>query len=446
MIDPVETTEAVDHGARRDLSIRLAVLTSFLSKGGTVLLQLIALPAALRVMGRAEFGIFGTVSTALATVHLLEIGIGPALAHGISKAGATDDHDLRRRLASTAFFLVAAIGVLAGLLLSGVLLTVPITSLFGEKYAGTEAAMRPALWLGLGLFLGLYLLNLTDRLREGLLEVASTNTWGAAGNVLAAIAVGIGVLWIPEVWYLVLAVHGSVVLAKLGNTVSLWRRHVDLRPRLKSLDRSLARLLVSDGAAFATCALLVGFVEYNVCTWLVGHRSGPDVVALYMIFVQVSVMQLGFVMMLSTPTWPAVAEALAREDVAWARHASKRLYLLGMGFAACAAVGWVTLGPWVLHLWLGDEFTGLPRTLMAAFAFYFAAHAWRHLNHVLMIGTGQVRTLARIQLVETALVAVAAWWALHRGGVDAMLVAMGVTILAVTGWLLPIRVKRGLNG
>src|SRR5690606_25328464 len=128
--------------------------------------------------------------------------------------------------------------------------------------------------------------------------------------------------------------------------------------RLKSLDRSLARLLVSDGAAFATCALLVGFVEYNVCTWLVGHRSGPDVVALYMIFVQVSVMQLGFVMMLSTPTWPAVAEALAREDVAWARHASKRLYLLGMGFAACAAVGWVTLGPWVLHLWLGDEFTG----------------------------------------------------------------------------------------
>lgn len=444
MIADVDETEVIDHGARRDSSIRRAVLSSLLSKGGTVLLQLVALPLALRVMGRAEFGIFGTVSTALSTVQLLEIGIGPALAHGISKAGAIGDDELKRRLASTAFVLVGIVALLAGLALSSVLLTVPVTTMFGEKFQGTEAAMRPALWLGLGLFLMLFLLNLTDRLREGLLEVAHTNTWGAAGNVLAAAAVGVGVLWVPEVWYLVLAVHGSVVAAKLGNTLSLWKRHPDMIPRVRMLDQGLVRLLLSDGAAFATCALLVGFVEYNVCTWLVGRNGGPNAVSLYMIFVQISVMQLGFVMMVSTPTWPAVAEALAREDLAWARKAAKRLYVLGVAFALCAAIGWVTLGPWILHRWLGDEFAGLGRPLMGAFAFYFAVHTWRHLNHVLMIGTGQVRSLARVQLIETALVACSAWLGLRWGGMDAMLFAMGVTIALVTGWVLPIRVRRSL--
>ncbi|GAA5483900.1 hypothetical protein Hsar01_03134 [Haloferula sargassicola] len=445
MLAAVEETELIDHGARRDSSIRSAVLTSFLSKGGTFLLQLVALPAALRVMGRAEFGMFGAVSTALATVALLEVGVGPALAHGISKAGASNDFAKRQKLASTAFFMLLAIAALAGFLAGGVLMTVPIPTLFGGEFAGTEETMRPALWLGLGLFLALFLLNLTDRLREGLLEVSHTNTWGAIGNLLAAAAVGLAVWKIPQVWFLVLAVHGSIVVAKLGNTFSLWKRHPDMLPRFAGIERSLIRHLLSDGAAFATCALLVGFVEYNVCTWLVGHHGGPDAVSLYMIFVQVSVMQLGFVMMVSTPTWPAVAEALARDDRPWARIASRRLYLLGVAFAACAAVGWVTVGPWVLKLWLGEEFAGLPRSLMGAFALYFAAHTWRHLNHVLMIGTGQVRTLARVQLVETVLVAGGATAGLHFGGVPLMMATMGATILLVTGWLLPSKVRRALG-
>ena len=94
--------KADDSSARRDRSIRLAVLTSFLSKAGTGLLQLLAIPLAVRVMGREEFGLYTSISLALATVALLEIGIGPALAHGLSKANAAGCVSERRRLASTA--------------------------------------------------------------------------------------------------------------------------------------------------------------------------------------------------------------------------------------------------------------------------------------------------------------------------------------------------------
>lgn len=430
---------------RRNRSIGLAVATSFVSKAGTILLQLLSIPLAVRVLGREEFGLYTTVNLTLATISLLQVGVGPALTHGLSQARVAGDEKRLRELGSTAFFLMMGIAVLAGGLLATILISVPLPSLFGTEYSGKEDALRPALWVGLLLFLLLFVLNLTERVREGYLEVASNNLWGAAGNVMAAMFVAVGVWFVPEVWFLVVAVHGAMVIAKLGNTATLWARHPLMRPSLSALRGGVARHLFSDGVAFSTCCLVTGIIEYNFCGWLVGRSGGPAAVALYGVFISLTVMQLGFVVMLSTPTWPAVAEALARGDKPWAARAGRKLYLFGSGFALCSAGGLVLLGPWVLPLWLGGEFSGISRWLLAAYGLYFVAHVWRHLNHAMMIGTGQVNKLVRIQLIESLLVALLGYYALQNGGVGAMLCTMGIVILSLTGAFLPRMVYRALR-
>ncbi|QJE94716.1 lipopolysaccharide biosynthesis protein [Luteolibacter luteus] len=433
------------HAARRDRSIKLAVVTSFVSKAGTALFQLLSIPVAIRVLGREEFGLYTTVNFTLATVALLQVGIGPALAHGLSGAKARGNEGESRRLASTAFFMMLGMALIAGILLSAVLLSVPLPSLFGSEFAMKEGVLRPALWTGLGLFLLLFVLNLTDRVREGLLEASSNNLWGACGNVIAAIAVGVGVFFVPQVWFLVLAVHGSMVLAKLFNTISLWKKHPDTRPAWTCFQWPVAKHLFTDGLAFSACTLVAGIVEYNIAGWLVGRSGGPSATAMYGVFVSLTIMQLGFVMMLSTPTWPAVAEALARADVPWAKRAARRLYLYGSGFALCSAAGLILLGPWAFSIWLGKEFADTPRTLLACYGAYFVAHVWRHLNHALMIGTGQVGRLARVQFVESALVAIVAVLALKWGGIGTMLLSMASVMVAVTGCSLPRLVAHGLR-
>ncbi|RYD41694.1 MAG: hypothetical protein EOP83_33610 [Verrucomicrobiaceae bacterium] len=218
-----------------------------------------------------------------------------------------------------------------------------------------------------------------------------------------------------------------------------------MRPALTSFRAGTARHLFGDGIAFSTCCLVTGIIEYNFCGWLVGRSGGPAAVALYGVFITLTVMQLGFVVMLSTPTWPAVAEALARNDKAWARKAAKRLYLYGSGFAICSVTGLVLLGPFILPLWLGHEFANIGRGMLACYGLYFIAHVWRHLNHAMMIGTGQVGKLVRIQLLESALVALLGAVALHQGGIPAMLATMGVVILALTGSFLPRQVAKVLS-
>ena len=383
MLSTSVTAEMHDRSAaeitrRRNRSIRLAVATSFISKFGTILLQLVSIPIAIRVLGRAEFGIYAMVNLTLGTISLLQVGVGPALTHGLARARAAGDAEGQREHGSTAFFLMAGISLLAGLALAGILLAVPVPALFGGDFAGSESELRPALWTGLGLFLLLFVLNLTERVREGHLEVAANNLWGAAGNVLAAAAVGIGVWFVPEVWFIVIAVHGAMVVTKICNTAALWKKHPLMRPSPKYFR-------------------------------------------------------------------PAVAEAMARGDLPWARNAAKRLYRYGSAFAVCSAIGLATVGPWVMPIWLGDEFAGTSRLLLAAYGLYFIAHVWRHLNHAMMIGTGQVGKLVRIQLVESTVVACLGALALHFGGMEAMLATMAVVILALTGTFLPKQVARVLN-
>lgn len=432
-------------GKRRDRSIRLAVLSSFVSKGGSILLQLLSIPIAIRVLGREEFGLYTTVSLTLSTISMLEVGVGPALTHGLTRAQAAGDEVKQRELGSTAFFLMLGMSLLVGVALAVILWTVPLLSLFGESFAGQEASLRPALWAGLGLFLMYFVLNLTERVREGFLEVASNNLWGATGNVVAAIAVAAGIWFIPQVWFLVVAVHGSVILTKICNTLTLWKKHPVIRPAPKSFRVLTAKSLLTDGIAFSTSMLVTGLVEYNLCGWLVGRADGPAATALYGIFISLTVMQLGFVVMLSTPTWPAVSEALARKDLAWAQNAAKRLYLFGAVFAICSALGLLALGPYVLPLWLGKEFSSISRLLLGCYGLYFVAHVWRHLNHAMMIGTGQVGRMVRIQLIESILVAVLGALALRYGGIEGMLATMAVLIFILTGSVLPGLVFKALK-
>jgi Na+-driven multidrug efflux pump len=157
---------------------------------------------------------------------------------------------------------------------------------------------------------------------------------------------------------------------------------------------SMARHLFSDGMAFLHLLPRHRHGGNQLLRLAVGRIGRPVGRRLYGVFISLTIMQLGFVVMLSTPTWPAVAEALARGDLPWARTAAKRLYGYGLAFALCSAAGLVLVGPWVFPIWLGSEFADIGRVLLACYGLYFIAHVWRHLNHAMMIGTGQVSRLA----------------------------------------------------
>jgi len=441
-----------DPTAHRDRSIRLAVVTSLISKLGTIVLRLVSIPIAIRLLGMEMFGVYTAITMAVGLIDVLHIGIGPALTRELSKALARGDRERERTIFGTSILLSTGLTLLAALAAAVLLLQVPIPTLFGSEFADVSEVMRRAAWLGLAIILVEMICATFEMGRDGYLETRHTNAWGAAGNVIGAITLLVGIRFFPTIEFLLIAVNGSIALAKLGNTVHLLVQRPYLFPRFSLFRRRLAPSLASDGIRFSVTYILAAAVEYNVMAFLIGRVVGPEAVGVYNVMITIHFSLTGVVGMFTRPTWPALMDAFERRDVPWIVRTANRLRFGGLGFAFLSGVGMVLLGPIVLPLWagadlydaVGEGFT-LNRLALLAFSAYFAAHLWRHIGQTLALGVGRINSVVATVVAEAVLlVAVGGYAVVRTGDVAVIYFAMAAAIAGVSGWLFPLIFRRGL--
>ncbi|NNE90832.1 MAG: lipopolysaccharide biosynthesis protein [Verrucomicrobiales bacterium] len=371
----------------RNRSIRQAVSTSLISKGTTAILQFVSLPVAARALGREEFGVYATISMSVFMVAMLQIGVGPALARGISEAAAKDDHRRQARLYINGFFLVVILALLGFLLTAILITTFPVTSIFGAEYAPFVEQMKPALWVGLFLVIADIVVAKTDRVREGYMEAGVVNAFAAAGNFTGAILVFVGVQYLPSVSYLLIAVFAPNIVARIFSTLFLlkkrpWLIQYGFKPSPKLMGE-----LVRDGVSFSATSVMVYIVEYAVCALIIGRVTGPGDVAVFQIFMALTTAFTGMLVMVGRPFWAAIVDAKTRGDQEWMNTASRRYYqYLGLLFT-CAAIGLISIGPWILPKLYGEEFVAT-RLLFVCHAIFLALIGWREVNRYLSIGLG----------------------------------------------------------
>lgn len=431
---PIE--EGDQSSRRRNRAISSAVFTSLASKIGTVVLQFVSIPIAYRALGEEAFGLYATIAVSIGTVILFQIGIGPALTHGISRALATKDKLLEKQYFSTSWFLLLVLTMLGGLVAGLVLKFVPLTFFFGQKYAGLESQLLPGLWLALGIILLECVLSHTERAREGFLQVHINNLFGAAGNILGAITIAVGIHFFQTIEFLILAIFGTRALVRVANTLFLFWQRPDLTPRLRYVSKPLTREMLSDGFAFTISQSLTGIIELNGCGLLVARFGGPVAVGHFQILMQLSTLLLGVIIMFTTPTWPAVVDAFTRRDFEWIKQVTKRLWLLVGGYCGAGILLLPLVGTFVLPLIFGPEFKVTWLTLLG-FAIYFAVSSWGHTNNSLLVGVGLVKKAAVFSLLETSLLLIPAALGIYYFGLPGLFLGMALAMVCITGWLFP---------
>lgn len=430
--------------SRRNRSIRSAVSTSLASKASTAVLQFVSLPIAARLLGREEFGIYATVSTAILAVAMLQLGVGPALAKGISQASSK--HDRRReasyyRNGALLLFLL----VLSGLGISALVLSsASITFLFGDTYSSWETEMRSALWCGILLMAGQLIVAHTDRVREGYMEAASVNAASAFGNLAGACFLAVGISHFPTVEFILIAVFLPNILARIINTILLLRKRPYLLTLPGRLDRGIVRSLVHDGLSFTATSFVVFAVEFGLCALLVGRWLGPSEVAVFHILMALTTAFAGLLKMVGTPLWAAIIDAKGSSDIDWTRKTVRRYRLYMLALSGTAAVGLIGLGPLLFPVWYGEEFSA-NRFVFAAHAAFLFATGWRFIHRTLAIGFGKISaTVAPITfgLVLEICCAVAG---LHWLGLPGLFLGLATGALLVPGWILPRLIQREMN-
>lgn len=435
----------------RDRSLRLAVITSLISKVGTIFLRLVSIPVAIHLLGMELFGVYTVITMAVGMIDMMHIGIGPALTKALSKAVARGDHEMERTVFGTSILLSLGMTLISGTAALLLLFNVPIPTLFGEEFAGVSDTMfRAAL-------LGLFIIQIEiscipfEMGRDGYQETRFTNAWGAAGNVLGAMTLLIGIWFFPTIEFLLIAVNGSIALAKLGNTCHLLIQRPYLFPRFSLFRKKLVGLLAKDGIRFSVTYILAAAVEYNLMAFLIGRHTGPEAVGIYNVMITIHFSLTGLVAMFTKPYWPALMDAFERKDAAWIIHTSNRLRLGGLGFSLLAGIGLVAFGPLVLNLWAGEEFYAtagetfkVDRIALLAFAAYFTVHIWRHINQTLALGIGWISPVVKVVIAEAVfLILVTSYTLYNNGNISTIYFVMAGSITLFSGWLFPLFFSRG---
>ncbi len=433
-----------DHRERRARRMNLAVMVSLFSKGGNSLIQLVALPLAMRALGDS-FAVYGLMLSVMWVVYMADMGIGGGVNRRIASASARDDKEAMRRTTSVGFFATCFFCLVTAVACSLVLTFVPVTTLFGEGFAPYAGELRLCLWIGLAIFLGMVSLSTFSCVRDGMQEVHVINSFGAASNFVQAAALLVGLHYFPDVWFLIVAMFGTQFLAFLANAIHLLWKRPWLVPRWSDVSVPVIRTMLGEGFIMFLAFMLAPALQREGMKWLIGWKIGPKAVEHYTILTQLGFFAAGFVVMFMRPLWPAVTEAVSRGDFPWVRQMKNKVWLV---WSVCSLLGIMCMGwcgPWLLeHVYIRKP-VSLDGRDMALYGAVLSLTIWSAVNYYLLAGCGDLRRPAFLLAVESVFALLIGTAGVHYFGLDGGLAALSLAMLLFSAWVLPVRLQRLLR-
>ena len=415
------STRAGDERAKsRHRRIALTGFTSLTAKAVALATALVTVPITFRFLGAERYGLWMTLTSSVLFLGFADLGVGNGLTASIAESHGRADDARAVRQVSSAFFFLSALACVVLLLFFLVSPSISWAGVYGIH--GTlplhEASAATAVLLActaLSMPLGV-----VQRVQVGYQQGYLSDLWAAAGSALALAGILLTVHYGGSLPLLVAAVAGGPVLSMLANwIVQFFARTPSLRPRVSSFHLATARRLAAVGGLFFVqqCFGLVYYLSDNL---VIARTMGATEVARFAVLQRI--FSLGLVTQyLVAPLWPAVGEALARCDYAWAARVSRRAMLLSVGLGTALALPLLLLSRTLALRWSGID-PGPIDSIRIGFACWvvlvgYIATMNALLNqpllmrkHLLLFGTASITSLLlKISAAKTGSVAGVVW-------------------------------------
>jgi O-antigen/teichoic acid export membrane protein len=337
---------------RSDERHRRIALTSATGIGSRVIASvtmLVSLPLTVRYLGEERYGLWMTIGSLVSILGVTDLGLGYGVINRVAEADGRDDRASAARVVASAFLLLSAI---AALILAGLAVGyrwIDWSALYNVS-AGSVAAAEagPASAVFLVCFaLGLPL-TVIARFQMGYQEGHVANTWEAAGHGLSLAALLVAIHFGAGLPWLVLAVSGSPVVARLASAVAEFaflRPWLAPRPMLFDLSATVDLLRVGVWYFVIQVSATVAFALDNL---IIARMGSPALVATYSVVVRLFGLLITSLSTIQAALWPAYGESIARGDIAWARRMFRRSIGMTTLIAGLSALALGLAGPWLV--------------------------------------------------------------------------------------------------
>lgn len=439
-LQPYDTSTPEGRSAERNRRIAWSIAVSIAARGVSIAVGFITVPLMVAYLGAERYGMWLTLSSIVAILGPLDLGIGNGLRQLVAKANGDEDDALARRGVSTALILLCAVALVMLVVAPILGAVIPWASVYNVSTPLAVAEAGPTTVVLLSLFaigLPLSVVGVVQAARQ---SAYLTSVWSIAGGLASIAGLLLVIASQGGLPVLVLAFSGAALLAALLNMGLYFGRQARaIAPRVRDFSSTLTRPLLTTGMVFLVLQV-AGLVGYEIDNLVIAQVLGPTYVQQYAIPMKLFMLAPAIVAVGLMPLWPAYREAITRGDASWVHRTLTRSLRVTFGVNVAAAIALVILGPFILNVWVGDAVTTSPALLvcmgMWAVAFSMSAALAMLLNAANAIRVQAA--LAVMMATGNAILSIVLVGSIGIiGAVIGSLVAQAIFILIPFAWYVP---------
>jgi O-antigen/teichoic acid export membrane protein len=381
----------VSGGSARTVKVKQNIIGLLLLRVVGIGTNLLLVPLTLTYLSPTGYGIWLTLSSILAWIGFLDIGLGNGLRNKIAEAIASSNVDRAQEYVSTTY---AAVALIAGACLALFAALNPF--LPWAAILNTPDSMEPELHTLALVVVGFFCFRLLFQLISSVLVAhqrpAVSSALDALVGVLSLGAVAL-LRWTTEGSLVLLGIAVSAISALVPLAANIWffaGKYRGYRPTLRAVSFTHSRDLMSLGLKFFVLQL-VGLALFASPNLIITQLFGPAQVTPYNIAMKYFGTATMLFRVILAPFWTAYTDAYVRADIVWIRNTLSRLRTFWV-VSSAGVLLMVFAAPWVYRLWVGSEMeTQIPFTLSAVVALYVIISNWVSIDVNLLSGTGRIR-------------------------------------------------------
>lgn len=343
-------------GSERSIQYKKNALYMLLLKGVSLTISLVYVPLLLNTLNTENYGIWLTLTSIVAWVAMLDIGLGNGLRNKLAEAVANEDYIQARKYVSSAYIALGsyiAIFLIVFCLIASWL--IPWNTILNAPTIDSEDLNMLVVIVFIS-FGTQFILNLLNSILLALQLPALSSLITTIGQVLSLIGVLLCVKLFNITSLLVLGTIVSlspVVVLLLFSITLFWGKFKYLSPSIKLYDKGLINEILKLGLNFFIIQIMT-IVLYQSNNLVITHLVGNEAVVEYNIaYKYIQVLHLLY-MIIVTPMWSATTQAYVKKDYQWIVKTNRNLNKIALVFSLMGGI-MVVVSPFVYSFWLQNE-------------------------------------------------------------------------------------------
>lgn len=364
---------------------------------------LVSVPLALGYIGPERFGIWMTLSTALAFITFSDFGIGIGMQDRMSRCAGKADYQEARNAFYSAFTLTS-VTVIAVMLIAYVALPrFELASLFSLKSVEGQADIGPTALattavIALGLLGGL-VQRAFNAVQEGfwvgVLQVVARFFSLALLFVVVRFELGL-----PALVFVVGGLASCILL--LAGIPLLLYRHKWLRLRqwaiFEAINLESAKGLLSVGVMGLGASVAIYLINNSIPA-LISSKYGAESVADFAVLMKLLAIPGMLLTYILNPLWPAIAEANQKKDVRWIQEVYRKCLTACAGVAVVSSIAVLFGAPSIIKHWTGAIEVVPSQHLIIASTVFMVLGFWNSVASIILNGLSRFKGQASYGLL-----------------------------------------------